>query len=70
MTGIEMLLKQMGIDPKKILGEIESLRLLFLDIKNRLERIETRLDQVLENRSVQDGRGNSHDSRSTSASSD
>lgn len=46
MTGIEMLLKQMGIDPKKILGEIESLRLLFLDIKNRLERIEGKLDAV------------------------
>lgn len=44
MMGIEMMLKGMGIDPNEIKKAVGEFGAVILDIRDRLERIEVKLD--------------------------
>lgn len=44
MMGIEMMLKGMGIDPNEIKKAVGEFGAVILDIRDRLERIEAKLD--------------------------
>jgi predicted nucleic acid-binding Zn-ribbon protein len=51
MSGMNMLLKSMGIDPNEIQNSVSQFGQMVLDIKTQMDRIEEKLDAVLLERS-------------------
>lgn len=47
MFGMEMLLKNLGLDPETIKTSIESFGQVVVDLKSQMDRIENKLDAVL-----------------------
>jgi hypothetical protein len=47
MFGIEMLLKNLGLDPEVIKSSVESFGQVIVDMKAQMDRIENKLDAVL-----------------------
>lgn len=62
MNGTQMMLKAMGFDPDALKTQIEQFGKLVVDFKAQLDRIEKKLDQVLESAEngtqKEDGTGN------------
>ena len=49
MFGVEMLLKNLGLDPDTIKASVESFGQVVIDLKIQMDRIEKKLDDVLSN---------------------
>ena len=47
MFGIEMMLKNMGLDPEAIRASVENLGQVIIDLKSQMDRIENKLDALL-----------------------
>ncbi len=57
-SGMASMLKMFGVDPKQITGSVETVGKAVKEIAERLERIETKLDLLLEERSAGKSRVN------------
>ena len=52
MNGIEMLLKSFGLNPKEIQDSVKQFGDLIIDLKNQQNRIEAKLDLLLEQKGL------------------